>query len=263
MMRCWTVWGPDSEDEEAAGLGIRVATSPQGSALEFGEAGRGRSIARVYLGTRDATSLVAPTGKDTRWAWDPRIPSSQFLLVRRAGFLRTAGGVPLAVAETASESTDPRAAIAVRVKAGFRGCTQFYCYAPASPCPHQGEPHFSVRLLRGTDGLLCSQCGERVEEKGHHPETGCVSYVPMMSRVFPGIAVVAQGKCAQGDAGYMGGHTEWLLIAEPETRFRVIRAGRLYGAPSVIEVRVGTEGTVRALTPIRWQALDALTAFSR
>ena len=119
-------------DTEAAGFGIVVSATPQGLALEFGESGRGRTLARVYLGSRDAATLATPAGFDTG------SHSILSVVVRRAGFLRTASGVVLAVAETAQEAADPRAAIAVRVRAGFRGGVRFYRYAPGSPCPHRG-----------------------------------------------------------------------------------------------------------------------------
>lgn len=45
------------------------------------------------------------------------------------------------------------------------------------------------------------------------------------------VAVVAEGACAQGDAGRMGGGPELLVIMEPGAAVTVHRTGRLYGNP--------------------------------
>jgi hypothetical protein len=51
-----------------------------------------------------------------------------------------------------------------------------------------------------------------------------------------GVVKLAAGRCAQGDAGRMGGHEEALLIMPPGARVTVRRFGRLYGAPAVLVV---------------------------
>ena len=112
----------------------------------------------------------------------------------------------------------------------------------------------------GEDSSRCPACGQRLGPDDSHSNEGVVDYVAGSPGDVPGVQVVAQGFCAQGDAGRMGGHAEWLLIAEPGARFRVARGGRTYGSPNVVEVRVALDGSVQALTPARWRTLDALAS---
>ena len=51
-----------------------------------------------------------------------------------------------------------------------------------------------------------------------------------------GVEVLKEGVCAQGAAGRMGSHREYLIVMNPGTYAVVERFGRLYGAPSVIRV---------------------------
>ena len=46
-----------------------------------------------------------------------------------------------------------------------------------------------------------------------------------------GVATLAEGICAQGAAGRMGGHTEYLIKLPARTVVALRRTGRLYGAP--------------------------------
>lgn len=54
----------------------------------------------------------------------------------------------------------------------------------------------------------------------------------------PGVAIVAQGWCAQGDAGRMGGGPDMLLTLRPDAPVEIVRTGRLYGSPSVVRLEV-------------------------
>jgi hypothetical protein len=48
--------------------------------------------------------------------------------------------------------------------------------------------------------------------------------------------VIAQGSCAQGDAGRMGGGPEYLAILTAGEAVEIVRSGRLYGEPAVVRV---------------------------
>lgn len=51
-----------------------------------------------------------------------------------------------------------------------------------------------------------------------------------------GVLVLKGGICAQGAAGRMGNHSEYLITMEPGSHAIVKRYGRLYGAPSVVRI---------------------------
>lgn len=51
-----------------------------------------------------------------------------------------------------------------------------------------------------------------------------------------GIEILKTGVCAQGIAGRMGDHSEYLIVMNPGSYAIVERFGRLYGAPSVVRV---------------------------
>jgi hypothetical protein len=56
--------------------------------------------------------------------------------------------------------------------------------------------------------------------------------------VPPSATIIADGWCAQGIAGRMGGGPEYLVRAPEGTQFRIRRSGRLYGAPADLRVVV-------------------------
>lgn len=56
--------------------------------------------------------------------------------------------------------------------------------------------------------------------------------------------LVAEGLKAQGAAGAMGGGPEYLALLPPSCELMVSRAGRLYGAPALLVVRVSAQGEV-------------------
>lgn len=51
-----------------------------------------------------------------------------------------------------------------------------------------------------------------------------------------GIEVLKTGVCAQGAAGRMGDHSEYLIVMNPGSYAIVERFGRLYGSPSIVRV---------------------------
>lgn len=52
-----------------------------------------------------------------------------------------------------------------------------------------------------------------------------------------GVAVLAEGACAQGDAGRMGGGPEYLAVVADGGSATINRSGRLYGAPTTLRVK--------------------------
>jgi len=52
-----------------------------------------------------------------------------------------------------------------------------------------------------------------------------------------GVHIIAEGKCAQGAAGYMGGGPELLVALEPGHKVEVHRGGRLYGEPADLAIK--------------------------
>jgi hypothetical protein len=62
------------------------------------------------------------------------------------------------------------------------------------------------------------------------------------------VTVLAEGRCAEGQAGRMGGHAEQLLLLESGARITVTRHGRLYGACPTVLVTYA-DGELRAGAP--------------
>ena len=52
-----------------------------------------------------------------------------------------------------------------------------------------------------------------------------------------GVIVLAEGECAQGDAGRMGGGPEYLAVVADGGSATVNRSGRLYGKAATLRVR--------------------------
>lgn len=154
-----------------------------------------------------------PVGEEGRGRQLTRFPvgrrfAEAFLMARafgerapridRASVIRTKEKGTLLLVEE-RDPGDPRALVLVRISAGYRGSTTW--------------------------------TGPAYEDANIHPDVGVVrEYEPFPPK---GITVLAEGWCAQGAAGRMGGHAERLLIMEPGAAIRVVRHGRLYGAPAV------------------------------
>jgi hypothetical protein len=66
------------------------------------------------------------------------------------------------------------------------------------------------------------------------------------TQLFPEskVKIIAEGRCAQGIAGRVGGGPELLLLAEPGAKIEIIREGRLYGAPKRLLITVDEQGEV-------------------
>ncbi len=196
-MKCFTV------NASSVTSSIRVSLEPFGH-VGIGEPGRGRSYARVPLGKVDFPADAVPEA------------------LERASVIKTKEkGTLLLVKEKLGD--DRRALVLVEIPAGYRGGTSWTGVTTVkTPCKKRGERVYSSE---------CPDCGTKLPEYGAvHPDKGMAYDWP----AFPpeGVTVVAEGACAQGAAGRMGGHVERLLIMEPGSMFRVARHGRLYGAPS-------------------------------
>ena len=200
-MRAFTV------TDKYAKVGIVLSDKPY-PCVEVGEEGRGRILARVAVARAFFDSLVASAKK----------------AFKRAAVLRLADGT--IVLDDERNHEDQRALVLVQIPAGFRGGTEWNA-AEYRMVPCEGGQR--------TWDYKCSKCGEPWEENKPHPEGNTLQrWEP-----FPpeGIKVIAEGQCAEGDAGAMGNHTEKLLIMEPGSMFRVRRDGRLYGEPRKRYVR--------------------------
>jgi hypothetical protein len=64
----------------------------------------------------------------------------------------------------------------------------------------------------------------------------------------PGVPI-AQGHCAQGDAGRMGGGPEYLICLRSGGVVEIHRSGRLYGQPDLLKVGC-REGSVTVTDPL-------------
>jgi len=56
------------------------------------------------------------------------------------------------------------------------------------------------------------------------------------ARAPHGLRIIAEGECAQGDAGRMGGGPEYIAIIAVGQSAEIVRHGRLYDAPQVIKI---------------------------
>jgi len=185
------------------GIGITKDPYPH---VGVGEEGRGRKYVRF------------PIGRNLR----------ELSRLETAGLIKTKNNTLLLVEE---RCPDDRALVLVNVPAGFRGSTSWTAaeYVMVA-CPERGRWLFAHHGELTPDGKHCASCGCLLGENDKHPMEG-------MSRKyqeFPpqGVEILAEGRCATGQAGRAGGHAVRLLIMQIGTSFRVVRHGRLYGAPA-------------------------------
>ena len=261
-MRCFTV----TESSVSPGISITWEPYPH---IGVGEKGRGREYTRFPIAHRFAETLLRrepcfmrgkdigigkpgrvcdlcgqeykEVGRDARLSGAYlRHPDAGEMVrrnpVERASVLRTKEKGTLLLVEE-KDPADRRALVLANIAAGYRGSTTWTdADREEVPCPSRGTRKATYR---------CDLCGIHYPAyKGEgqydsdmfwsgqniHPDAGTIyQYAP-----FPpdGITVLAEGYCAQGTAGRMGGHVVRLLIMEPGVCFRVVRHGRLYGAPA-------------------------------
>ena len=184
--------------------------------VAIGEEGRGRELFRFPVSAQFAESL-----KETA-------------RIERASVLKTQKGSLLLVEER--NPNDKRALVHLAVEEGFRG--DVYWTAPELtkiPCPKQGDRLFPSDTTETDDSCFCKRCGIELSEDGYlyrHPMDGLINgYVDIEN--VPGVTVLAKGRCANGHAGAVSSHPEYLVILQPGVLLRAERKGRLYGAPPV------------------------------
>ena len=86
----------------------------------------------------------------------------------------------------------------------------------------------TLLLIPGKDGDDKNVLVKLAVEAGFRGETS--------ASFSDGVRVLKEGICAQGAAGRMGNHSEYLITMEPGSHAIVKRYGRLYGAPSVVRI---------------------------
>jgi hypothetical protein len=263
-MNCFTVYSDQIVSK------IKLALSPYPH-IGVGEEGRGRQYARFPVAQQFATTLTPPCpnwGKEidyTKSSWGDnksfcpvcgaevtQVPDSlpckwlhpdtgyntNSVFVSRASIIKTrAKGTLLMVEE--KNPDNKRAIVLIDIAAGYRGGTNWTAAtADFSQCPNRNisTPSYNVDYDTGN----CNLCGVHLDYNKDsyeylHPDCGEIK----SWKLFPseGITVLAEGYCAQGTAGRMGGHSVKLLLMEPGAMFRVVRGGRLYGNPSKRYVR--------------------------
>jgi len=194
-MKCFTV----RTHEVIEGLGWEREPYPH---VPIGEEGRGRKLVRFPIGRRFAETLEE----------ENRIERASVLKTKEKGTL-------LLVEERVDEQE--RILVHLAVEAGFRGGAGWYVRVEKYPCFKRGSISYFMDK--------CSFCGvEYVQDK--HPDEGETDLVYLDD--CEEIKILAHGICAQGMAGRMGNHSEWLIILPKDKVLKVIRSGRLYGDPS-------------------------------
>lgn len=148
--------------------------------------------------------------------------------------------------------------VAVKVPAGFRGTAEvarFRQLETPEPCPNTGSRSFhkwpvswAYDVPIAGDGV-CTHCHGVFSFQGEHPPGHLVHHA---CEGIPLAWVLAHGSCryctlcAQGIAGRMGGHDEYLLIMPPWDHgpavIAVWRTGRLYGDPAWVAVENTADG---------------------
>ncbi|GBD12059.1 hypothetical protein HRbin24_00059 [bacterium HR24] len=129
------------------------------------------------------------------------------------------------------------AVILIRDHSGYRGGWELLTL-PREDCPLRGK----LELLWEETCPVCEWWGR------HGP------YPVRQLRAQDLGHLIAEGYCAQGAAGRMGGGPEY-LIAAPPGEFCIYRWGRLYGAPRFVGVRIYPDGRVET-----WDVMEALSS---
>lgn len=174
---------------------IRVSTAPDGFRfVGVGESGRGRRLVKVPLGRAfpDVDEVSA------------------------ADISSTSSGSPVLVPE--QDKDDSRAVVLIRDRSGFRGSWSLSCgvLPPRRADASVEDDERRLALLE-----IAHQTPKRPTGPG-----------PAWFKAGDGrVAVVAEGRCAQGAAGRMGGGSEYLIVMEPGAALTISRWGRLGGAP--------------------------------
>lgn len=194
-----------------------------------------------YEPVRDAA------GKVTRMA-HPADRGEVFGRLMAATLLQNSAGAYKLVAASAPTVTS-KAVMVLPTTIGFRGSNEHTGDRTGKkiPCPYAGQPGSFPSNPDGT----CAECGARAQhvwfterpdlreaakQRGigdgrgtfWHPQTEIIA---LEFRPFPG-RVIAEGRIAQGDAGYAGGGAQIVAVLKRGDVFRTGYSGRLYGKPS-------------------------------
>jgi len=165
-----------------------------------------------------------------------------------ATLLQNSAGAYKLVAASAPTVTS-KAVIVLPTPIGFRGSNEHTGDRTGKkiPCSYAGQPGSFPSNPDGT----CAECGARAqhvwfterpdlreaaEQRGigdgrgtfWHPQTEIIA---LEFHPFPG-RVIAEGRIAQGDAGYAGGGEQIVAVLKRGDVFRTGYSGRLYGKPS-------------------------------
>lgn len=81
-----------------------------------------------------------------------------------------------------------------------------------------------------------------------HDRAQCPTCSTWDAAKVPAGRIIAEGRCAQGDAGGMGGGPEYLMVLPEGESVEVRRSGRLYGAP--VLWRISNVGGVVTATDV-------------
>jgi len=184
-----------------------------------------------------------PEDASSIWNWkhpkDGKCPPDM-ARIERASVIKTKEKGTLLLVEERSQS-DRRALVHLAVPAGFRGGASYTGAEEVYvPCRFRGCTGNDFVSTVDNDGY-CIGCGEKLHpvdpnvyvhaRKWVHSENGGESKIPTLEQMKD-VTILAQGSCAQGAAGRMGGHDEYLVIMEPGATICARRGGRLYGAPN-------------------------------
>lgn len=239
-MKCFT-WGQAHHKGSKGvfeGVEVRELPRPENRdaktlAVSVGEEGRGRKLDTVFVDSVE----VRAEGEGSLY---------NRKIIRRAVPTRRGQTRLLKDEETDAHRADRRALVKLSVEGGYRGGVDYDAADfDVVPCRHVGSSMWRDFSAVGDGIWTCDRCGSRVAATPtRHDDLGrpishrydhALEGKERKYKAFPppGVTIVAQGQCAQGDAGRMGAWGEYLVIMEPGTTVRICRYGRLYGAPAV------------------------------
>lgn len=208
-----------------------IPLARDGTSIEVGEDGRGRALVRLPI----PASAVREYGRvmNLLVREDLHRAAGALVLVRNHSGYR--GSWRAAAALTVAERVTQRAIRARHITALARGDVA-------------GEEAFTVGDARGAayeESRLTSEAAKAAACEGHIFEgwgAPCPACPPTTADTPAPWRVIAEGRCAEGIAGGMGGGPEFLAVLGAGQMVDLIRSGRLYGRPAVWRLEIGTDG---------------------
>lgn len=147
----------------------------------------------------------------------------------------------------------PMTIVLIRDHSGYRGSWHLAAFA-THRCSLDGQ---KPPLSGGSEWMPqyeCPDCGEvftALDSQFRHPAA------PARKLAASEIGIViAEGECAQGLAGYVGGGPEYLIAVKPATFFSIRRSGRLYGGSTALNVKIAANGT--PIVTDAWQGITTI-----